>query len=223
MRKRVKFSTRFCLLLDRFGEISMSKHTRPFFRRFEFNWPLISSKVRFRLARTTFPKPSLSWHPFRGFSLNTSHGARISKSFKGVTLGFQNIRFVFRGRWLSNFFGLNLNASKSGFSFSQTNFFGTYNFSNPNRSSVNILGLQFRGKKAAPWALLGFWISLPIHGLKLVAVVLQWVLQLTEIILRLVVWALQLTWLLGLFLASLLWHLFIGFICLVTPKKWING
>ena len=196
---------------------------RPFFRRLEINWSLISSKFRFRLARTTFPKPSLSWHPFRGFSLNSTHGVRFSKTFKGVTLGFQNLKFVFRGRWSSNFFGLNLNTSKSGFSFSQTNFLGTYNFSNPNRSSANILGLQFRGKKAAPWALLGFWISLPIHGLKLVIVLLQYVLQLTEVVLRLVVWALNLIWSLSLFLVSLLWYLFIGFICLVTPDNWING
>ena len=201
----------------------MSKFTRPFFRRLEINWSLISSRFRFRLARTTFPKPSLSWHPLRGFSLNTTHGVRVSKTFKGVTLGFQNLKFVFRGRWSSNFFGLNLNTSKSGFSFSQTNFLGTYNFSNPNRSSANILGLQFRGKKAAPWALLGFWISLPIHVLKLVIVILQYVLQLTEIILRLAAWALLLIWSLSLFLISLLWHLFIGLICLITPNNWVSS
>ena len=201
----------------------MSKHTRPVFRRWEINWPLISSKIRFRLARTTLSKPSLSWHPWRGFSLNTTHGARISKTLKGVTVGFQNLKFVFRGRWSSNFFGLNLNMSKSGFSLSQTNFLGTYNFSNPNRSSVNILFLQFRGKKAAPWALLGFWLSLPFHGLKLVLVLLHYVLRITEVILRLVVWSLQLIWSLSLFLISLLWHLFIGLICLITPDNWVSG
>jgi hypothetical protein len=138
-------------------------------------------------------------------------------------MGFQNLKFVFRGRWSSDFFGLNLNASKSGFSFSQTNILGTYNFSNPNRSSANILGFQFRGKKAAPWALLGFWISLPIHGLKLLIILLNYVLQLTEVILRLAVWAIKLIWSFSQFIISLLWHLLIGLICLLTPDNWVSG
>src|SRR6056300_608145 len=160
----------------------MSKKPRPFFKRIEINWAIFSKKTRFRLARTTFPKPSLSWHPFRGFSLNTTHGARVSKTFKGVTLGFQNLSFVFRGRWSLSIFGLNLNASKSGFSFSQTNLLGTYNFSNPNRSSANILGIQIRGKKAAPWALLGFFISLPIHFFYLIRSVVQLLLSVIELL-----------------------------------------
>ena len=201
----------------------MKKYNRPFFKRIEINWPLTSSKFRFRLARTTFPKPSLSWHPLRGFSLNTTHGLRVSKTFKGITLGFQNLTFVFRGRWSSDLFGLNLNTSKSGFSFSQTNILGTYNFSNPNRSSANILGFQFRGKKAAPWALLGFWISLPIHVLKLLVILLHYVSQLTEVILRLAIWAIKLIWSFSIFIISLLWHLLIGLICLVTPDNWVSG
>ena len=90
---------------------------KPFFKRFwlDINRPIFGNKkMRIRFSRTSFPKPSLSWHPLRGFSLNTTHGARVSKSWKGFTLGFQNLNFVFRGRWSSGFFGLNLNAAKSG-------------------------------------------------------------------------------------------------------------
>ena len=201
----------------------MSKKPRPFFKRIEINWAIFSKKTRFRLTRTTFPKPSLSWHPFRGFSLNTTHGARVSKTFKGVTLGFQNLSFVFRGRWSSSIFGLNLNTSKSGFSLSQTNLLGTYNFSNPNRSSANILGIQIRGKKAAPWALLGLWISLPIHLVKLLIWVIQVVLQVVEIVVRAMFWLLQLTWALSIWLASIIWHITIGLICLLTPDSWVKG
>ena len=200
----------------------MSKKPRSLFKRIEINRAVFSKKTRFRLARTTFPKPSLSWHPFRGFSLNTSHGARVSKTFKGVTLGFQNLSFVFRGRWSSSFFGLNLNASKSGFSLSQTNLLGTYNFSNPNRSSANILGIQIRGKKAAPWAFLGLLISLPIHLIKLSVRVIQLVLQAIEVLLRLTIWLLQLAWALLTWIASLLWHLGIALVCLITPDNWIR-
>lgn len=200
----------------------MSEKPRPFFKRIEINWAIFSKKTRFRLARTTFPKPSLSWHPFRGFSLNTTHGARVSKTFQGVTLGFQNLNFVFRGRWSSSFFGMNLNASKSGFSLSQTNLLGTYNFSNPNRSAANILGIQIRGKKAAPWAFLGLLISLPIHLIKLSVRICQLVLQVIEVLLRLTIWLLQLTWALLAWIASLLWHLVIALVCLITPDNWIR-
>lgn len=200
----------------------MSEKPRPFFKRIEINWAIFSKKTRFRLARTTFPKPSLSWHPFRGFSLNTTHGARVSKTFQGVTLGFQNLNFVFRGRWSSSFFGMNLNASKSGFSLSQTNLLGTYNFSNPNRSAANILGIQIRGKKAAPWAFLGLLISLPIHLIKLSVRICQLVLQAIEVLLRLTIWLLQLTWALLAWIASLLWHLVIALVCLITPDNWIR-
>lgn len=201
----------------------MAKRPKPFFKRLEINWPIFSEKSRFRLARTTFPKPSVSWHPFRGFSLNTTHGARVSKTFKGVTLGFQNFNFVFRGRWSSSFFGMNLNASKSGFSLSQTNLLGTYNFSNPNRSSANILGIQIRGKKAAPWALLGLWISIPVHLLKLLIWAIKLVLQAIEVVIRLAIWLLQLTWATAVWFCSLSWHLLVALACLVTPDSWVSG
>ena len=80
------------------------------------------------------------------------------------------------------FFGLNLNASKSGLSLSQTNLLRTYNFSNPNRSSANILGIEIRGKKATPWALLDFWISLPIHLIKLLIGLITIGIKITDIL-----------------------------------------
>ena len=199
---------------------------KPFFKRFwlDINRPIFGNKkIRIRFSRTSFPKPSLSWHPLRGFSLNTTHGARVSKTWKGLTLGFQNLNFVFRGRWSSGFFGLNLNASKSGFSLSQTNLLGSYNFSNPNRSSANILGIQIRGKKAAPWALLGLWISLPIHLFKLLIGLIQLVLQVVEVLLRIAIWILQLTWALSIWVCSLSWHLLIALACLVTPDSWLRN
>ena len=200
----------------------MAKRPKPFFKRLEINWPIFSEKSRFRLARTTFPKPSISWHPFRGFSLNTTHGARVSKTFKGVTLGFQNFNFVFRGRWSSSCVGINLNASKSGFSLSQTNLLGTYNFSNPNRSSANILGIQIRGKKAAPWALLGFWISLPLHLIKAIFNILKIVVQIIELVARFTIWLGQLSWACSIWILALIWHVAIGLACFVTPDNWIK-
>ena len=201
----------------------MSGKPKSLFKRIQIDWALINKKIRFRLARTSLPKPSLSWHPLRGFSLNSTHGARVSKTFKGITLGFQNLNFVFRGRWSSSFFGMNLNASKSGFSASQTNIFGTYNFLNPNRSSANILGIQFRGKKAARWALLGFWISFPIHLLKLVILVLKFFIPIIEILARSIVWVFQLFWSVCVWLTFFMWYLFVGLACLITPDHWIRG
>jgi len=201
----------------------MDKKPTPFFKRLEINWPIFSKKTRFRLARTTFPKPSLSWHPLRGFSLNTTHGARVSKTFKGITIGFQNLSFVFRGRWSFSFFGLNVNASKSGFSLSQTNLLGTYNFSNPNRSSANILGIQLRGKKAANWAFLGLIISFPLHLVKLIVFIFQIVFVILRVLTLLIIWFLQLLWAVKLFVFFLVWHITIGFCCIITPESWFSG
>lgn len=201
----------------------MSKKPKPFFKRIQIDRALISKKVRFRVARTTLPKPAASWHPLRGFSLNSSHGARVSKTFHGMTLGFQNTNFVFKGRWSSSLFGSNLNLSKSGFSFSQTNFLGTYNFSNPNRSSANILGIQFRGKKAIPWALFGFWVSLPLHLIKLLFSIIKVSLPIIEILVRFVFWFAQLLWLLGVLMIFSTWYLIIALVCIIVPDHWIKG
>jgi hypothetical protein len=103
-------------------------------------------KGRVRVSRTS--APNVSFAPRRGFTLNSSHGIRLSKSFKGVQLAFQNTNFILRGRRSSKG-GTNVNLSKSGVSLSQRTKFGTFNLINPNRSSANLLGMNIRGKKAA--------------------------------------------------------------------------
>ena len=81
----------------------------------------------------------------KGLTLNSKHGLRISKSFGGLTFALQNGGLSYRGRW-STRSGYNLNLSKKGFSISKSFGIGSYNFTNPNRSSLTILGIQRRGK-----------------------------------------------------------------------------
>lgn len=110
-----------------------------------------NSKFRIRASRTSGINAAV--HPLRGLTFNTKYGMRVSKTFKGLTLGFQGGESVVRGRWSSENGLLNLNLSKSGFSLSSKSKFGTYNISNPNRSSFKFAGVQLRGKKAAGPAL----------------------------------------------------------------------
>ena len=191
---------------------------KPIFKRIELNTRIFGS-TRLRLSRTNLPVPALSWHPFRGFSLNTRHGARVSKTFSGITLGFQNTRFTFKGRWQSNFFGLNLNASKSGFSISQRNLIGTYNFTNPNRSSANLFGVQIRGKKAAPWAFLGLIISLPIHIYDTLVVISKILLMISQIILNFLIFIGNIFYNVFKFVLSLAWYIVVALFCMIVPDK----
>jgi len=105
-----------------------------------------NSKFRVRASRTS--GLNAAFHPFRGLTFNTKHGLRASKTFKGLTLGFQRGNSVVRGRWSSTNGLMNLNLSKSGFSLSSKSKYGTYNFTNPNRSSFKFGGIQLRGKNA---------------------------------------------------------------------------
>jgi hypothetical protein len=89
------------------------------------------SKFRLRGSRTSGINAAV--HPLRGITLNTKHGLRASKTFKGLTLGFQRSNSIVRGRWSSL-------SSKSKY--------GTFNFTNPNRSSFKFGGIQLRGKNA---------------------------------------------------------------------------
>lgn len=191
---------------------------KPFFKRLELNTRIFGS-TRFRLSRTNLPTPALSWHPFRGFSLNTRHGARVSKTFSGITLGFQNTRFTFKGRWQSNFFGLNLNASKSGFSLSQRNLIGTYNFTNPNRSSANLFGIQIRGKKAAPWAFLGLIITLPVHIYDASLVILKILLWASQLIVNLFIFVFNFLYNIFRFVFSFSWYMIVALFCMIVPDK----
>jgi len=134
----------------------------------------INEKVgpgRVRVSRTGGVSASVS--PLKGFTLNTKHGARVSKTYKGLTLGLQNFNSVVRGRWSTKKEGLNVNLSKSGLSVSAKNSLGTFNLKNPNRSSATFAGVQIRGKNAAWIAGFGFILDLTIKILKISIVILQ--------------------------------------------------
>ena len=134
----------------------------------------INEKVglgRVRASRTGGVSASVS--PLKGFTLNTKHGARVSKTYKGLTLGLQNFNSVVRGRWSTKKEGLNVNLSKSGLSVSAKNSLGTFNLKNPNRSSATFAGIQIRGKNAAWIAGFGFILDLTIKILKISIVILQ--------------------------------------------------
>lgn len=105
------------------------------------------SKIRVRASRTG--GVNAAYHPLRGLTFSTKYGMRASKTFKGLTLGFQGGNTVVRGRWSTKNQLLNLNLSKSGFSVSSKSEYGTYNFTHPYRSSFKFAGIQLRGKKAA--------------------------------------------------------------------------
>ena len=141
--------------------------------------------VRVRASRTGGANVSVS--PIKGFTLNTRHGARVSKTYKGLTLGLQNFNSVLRGRWSTKKEGLNINLSKSGLSVSAKNSFGTFNLKNPNRSSATFAGIQIRGKNAAWIAGLGFILDLAINIIKLSLIILKRVSLITA-------WALVTLW-----------------------------
>ena len=102
--------------------------------------------ARVRVSRTGGPNVSAA--PAKGVTLNSAHGLRLSKSWNGLQLALQNDNTRVRGRWSSKG-GTNVNLSKSGLSLSQKTSFGTMNITNPNRSSVNVAGINMRGKKAS--------------------------------------------------------------------------
>ena len=128
------------------------------FKRIELKVHSKDSKARIRASRTGGINAAI--HPLRGLTFNTKHGMRVSKTFKGLTLGVQGKSSVVRGRWTSKNGLFNLNLSKSGFTFSSKSEYGTYNISKPNRSSFKFGGVQLRGKKAAPLA--GFFFLMTI-------------------------------------------------------------
>lgn len=128
------------------------KKTKKPLKRIELKKHSKDKQLRFRASRTG--GLAGSYHPVRGVTFSSRYGLRASKTLRGLTLGFQGKRLVFRGRW-SAFNGLfNLNLSKSGLTFSSKSRHGTYNFSRPNSSSFKFAGIQIRGKKAAGPALI---------------------------------------------------------------------
>ncbi|MFP4644632.1 MAG: hypothetical protein ACLFM0_09780 [Spirochaetales bacterium] len=82
------------------------------------------------------------------FTVNSKHGTRVSRRVaKGTNLALQSGRFRLRGRYGKG--ATKLNLSKSGASVSTKNKLGTFNWTNPNRSSAKVAGVQVRGKRAA--------------------------------------------------------------------------
>jgi hypothetical protein len=137
--------------------------------------------VRVRVSRTG--GANLSAAPAGGLTLNTKHGARVSRTTKGLTLGFQNFSSVIRGRWSAG--GMNVNLSKSGLSASNKNALGTFNFRRPKSSSATVGGIQVRGEVGALISFIGMCVSLIVmlanFGIQLsirVFLVLAWLGQL---------------------------------------------
>jgi len=139
-------------------------------------------KFRLRLSRTG--GLNAGWHPFRGVTLNSKHGLRVSKTFKGLTTGLQGGKLILRGRWSTSNGLLNTNLSKSGLSFSTKSRFGTYNWINPNRSSFKFAGIQIRGKKAAGPAFIFALFAILVGAVQAVVYLLKLALWLTEFIVR---------------------------------------
>jgi len=170
-------------------------------------------KLRARLSRTS--GLNFSAHPFKGLTFNSKHGLRVSKTFKGLTLGFQKGNSVLRGRWSFLDDLININLSKSGFSMSSKSKYGTFNFKNPNRSSFKFAGIQLRGKKAKGPALFFLLIRLIGIFINLIwAVVFPIIFYISQLAFRLSIVVLV-------FLAEILlglWHLTM-FVLLDLPKQ----
>lgn len=161
----------------------------------------INEKVgpgRVRASRTGGVNASVS--PLKGVTLNTKHGARVSKTYKGLTLGLQNFNSVVRGRWSTKGEKINVNLSKSGFSASAKNSLGTFNLKNPNRSSATFAGIQVRGKNAAWIAGFGFVLDLVIAVSKILFVLLHRLLLIGA-------WLIQIAW--NLMLVAGSWLIFL--------------
>ena len=122
------------------------------------------SKYRLRASRTSGVNASVKLG--RNATYNTKHGLRVSKTIKGLTLGLRRGGTILRGRWSNSNNLLNLNLSKSGFSFSTSSRFGTFNWTKPNYSSFKLAGIQLRGKKAAKSAFLFAIIAIASEFIK---------------------------------------------------------
>jgi len=122
------------------------------------------------------------------FTGNTARGARVSATpVRNTLVAFQNGRFILRGRYGRG--PLRLNLSKSGLSLSARNALGSFNLTNPLRSSAKIAGVQVRGRTAAILQavymaaalavfLLQALVRLSVLVLQILLVVVGWLLQL---------------------------------------------
>ena len=107
---------------------------------------------------------------------NTQHGFRVStRVAKGTNVGFQNGRFVLRGRYGKGRTKLNL--SKSGVSVSSKTSVGTINWFKPRYSSAKIAGIQVRGQNAVYINLLASLIQMAFMLLLAAIQLIAWLLQ----------------------------------------------
>lgn len=106
----------------------------------------------------------------------TRRGIRVStRAAKRTNVAVQNGRFTLRGRYGKG--PTKLNLSKSGMSVSNRNALGTFNWTNPNRSSAKIAGVQMHGKKAANLQLIYLLMMLVVNLVKLGAMLVMWLAQ----------------------------------------------
>lgn len=185
-----------------------------------------TSKFRLRFSRTGGASASI--HPVKGLTLNTKHGVRLSKTFKGLTLGFQNRNSTVRGRWSSKNQLLNVNLSKSGFSLSSKSRFGNYNFTNPNRSSFKFAGIQIRGKNAKGLALIATVFNLLIIIIKAIPSLFAFVFSCVKLVFLLTKTLIHVSFNLSkllinilIFIATNSYNLLL-FLMLDVPKQLIN-
>ena len=123
--------------------------------------------ARVRVSRTSAPNVAVS--PAQGVTLNSAHGLRLSRGWRGFNLALQNKRVILRGRWSDRASGLNMNMSKSGVSVSKRTALGTFNFVRPNRSSASFAGIQLRGKNAAIIAGVSLLLELAVAAFQFLA------------------------------------------------------
>ena len=182
-------------------------------KRIEINEKIAG--VRERASRTGGVNASVA--PVRGITLNSKHGARVSKTFKGLTLGFQNLNSVVRGRWSSG--NMNLNLSKSGFTFSTKGLFGTYNILRPKRSSATIGGIQVRGIAGMIFSLIGVILNFGWMLVSFAIGLLKFGLTAIVRLIPIALWLIQLAWNLMLLSGSFLIYLFTDFPRQLFGKK----
>ena len=107
---------------------------------------------------------------------NAQHGFRVStRVAKGTNAGFQNGRFVLRGRYGKGRTKLNL--SKSGVSVSSKTSVGTINWFKPRYSSAKIAGIQVRGQNALYINILASLIQMAFVLLLAAIQLIVWLLQ----------------------------------------------
>lgn len=169
------------------------------------------SKYRLRASRTSGVNASVKLG--RNATYNTKHGFRVSKTIKGLTLGLRRGGTILRGRWSNSNNLLNLNLSKSGFSFSTSSRFGTYNWTKPNYSSFKLAGIQLRGKKAAKSAFLFAIIAIASEFIKYCA---YFIAAHVRLLIFIFIWALD-------FLLEFIHLLFVDFPLFFNKKSMVQN